>query len=641
MRLAHNRWEPTETTIGAWATQFKVPSVGSAADDGVEREVWLWDFGGQADQRLIHQLYLGDTALAVVVFDGQKDDAVSRLWDWNRALESSRRVFPKILVAGRTEVNPVRFSSVEVREFCDAAGFARYFETSAKDNVGCPELHEAIVALIDWRAIPWRSAPEVFQCLKSAILDLKDNGRVLVSVKDLRDWLPSQIGVFEPAELDAVIGLLAGPGAVLPLEFGDYVLLQPEQLNVYAQCVIQSLRDDPLERGCIAEERVLRGELNYSVDFEHLAEAEELIVLRAMHKQLIDHAICLRDVDPEGKRATQLVFPSYFRRERPERPDLPQAFVSYRFSGYLDEIYAGLVVRLHHSEPFRPSELWRNAADIQTINGHALGIRLIAKHDGSGELELHCDPKTPINDQAVFASYVQEHLQKRAGDVTRLRTYICNACHTPVENRDLARRRLLAGKPDIVCSDCEKRVPLWDDIEQLLSDPEIREEVEQMREAAQIVLDNESLERILVAEVTAITRRAGQIEREVLTSDHGIDMEIEFKDDARAATGRKVYLQLKSGDSHLRTRKRDDQRVFQIKSTRHADYWADQQFPVLLVIRDSSGSIEWMEIREQLRRQRANGDWPARQIRFNGQRFDVTTILELRKQALRSSAEAD
>jgi GTPase SAR1 family protein len=45
-----------------------------ASGQGVEREIWLWDFGGQADQRLIHQLYMDETALAVLVFDGQKED---------------------------------------------------------------------------------------------------------------------------------------------------------------------------------------------------------------------------------------------------------------------------------------------------------------------------------------------------------------------------------------------------------------------------------------------------------------------------------------------------------------------------------------------------------------------------------------
>lgn len=156
----------------------------------------------------------------------------------------------------------MRLSQSQLEEFCDAAGFAAYLQTSAKSNLGCRELREAIIASIDWSRIPWRSSPATFRRLKREILRLKDDGRALTSVKELRDLLPARVGPFEPAELDAVVGLLAGPGAVLPLGFGDYILLQPELINAYAQVVIKSLRDDPLERGCIPEERVLRGELN-------------------------------------------------------------------------------------------------------------------------------------------------------------------------------------------------------------------------------------------------------------------------------------------------------------------------------------------------------------------------------------------
>jgi hypothetical protein len=57
---------------------------------------------------------------------------------------------------------------------------------------------------------------------------------------------------------------------------------------------------------------------------------------------------------------------------------------------------------------------------------------------------------------------------------------------------------------------------------------------------------------------------AGQICREKTVSDHGIDMEIEFKDDNHEATGEMVLLQLKSGDSHLRQRKSDGAEIFTI-----------------------------------------------------------------------------
>ena len=44
----------------------------------------------------------------------------------------------------------------------------------------------------------------------------------------------------------------------------------------------------------------------------------------------------------------------------------PAVLVDYRFTGFLDEIYATLVVRLHHSDAFEQDELWRYAADFKT-----------------------------------------------------------------------------------------------------------------------------------------------------------------------------------------------------------------------------------------------------------------------------------
>jgi WD40 repeat protein len=45
-RFALNDWRPSGSTVGTWATQWKLPV---SSGDGVEREIWLWDFGGQAD----------------------------------------------------------------------------------------------------------------------------------------------------------------------------------------------------------------------------------------------------------------------------------------------------------------------------------------------------------------------------------------------------------------------------------------------------------------------------------------------------------------------------------------------------------------------------------------------------------------
>jgi hypothetical protein len=111
-------------------------------------------------------------------------------------------------------------------------------------------------------------------------------------------------------------------------------------------------------------------------------------------------------------------------------------------------------------------------------------------------------------------------------------------------------------------------------------------------------------------------------------------MEIEFKTDAGEATGRKLYLQLKSGDSYLKKRKRDGAEIFAIKDERHARYWMGQAFPVLLVVRNSEGEVRWMEVRERLKGESDGGRKPVRQLVFEGERFDVMSVRRWRDRVL-------
>ena len=107
-------------------------------------------------------------------------------------------------------------------------------------------------------------------------------------------------------------------------------------------------------------------------------------------------------------------------------------------------------------------------------------------------------------------------------------------------------------------------------------------------------------------------------------------IEIEFKDDKGRASGKRLYLQLKSGDSYLTTRKRDGAEVFQIKHERWATYWQQQAYPVLLVIRTSDGEIRWMDVSEYQRRL----PQPVKQIVFSGERFDVMSVRRWRERMM-------
>ena len=639
-RLAEGGWEPSDSTVGAWATQWKLEV---DAEGGVEREIWLWDFGGQADQRLIHQLYMDETALAVLVFDGQREDLFETLGQWDRDLtRASSKEFAKLLVAGRVDAGGLRVSKSKVEEFARERGYTQFLETSAKQNVCCEELKEAILKGIRWENIPWRSSPLVFKRLKEEIVRLKDEGRVLMRFNELRETLQLRMSGestrFTDEELKAVIGLLAGPGVVWELKFGSWVLLQPERINAYAQAVIQTIREDRYERGCLPEERVLSGELTYQSSAERLEADEERFVLLAMHQTLVKRGLCLRE-DADG--GPLLIFPSYYRRERPELTGHPAVLVSYRFNGFLDDIYATLVVRLHHTKSFEADELWRYAADFKSLSqGRRLGVKLTRRGEGAGELEVYFDPDIPVAEKMIFSRYVHEHLLKKGTEVVRLRHYVCPHCKAPVRDRETAMRRLAEkGKQsNILCVNCEKRVPLWDELEERFAAPEVHQRVLELDEQSQIVLDNADKERTLVGEVISTVSLAGQISRELTVSDNGIDMEIEFKDDGGEATGRKLYLQLKSGDSYLKKRKSDGAEIFAIKDERWARYWMKQAFPVLLVVRSAEGEVRWMEVRDWLRCESEGGTKAVRQIVFEGERFDVMSVRRWRDRVLAPGA---
>jgi energy-coupling factor transporter ATP-binding protein EcfA2 len=132
--------------------------------------------------------------------------------------------------------------------------------------------------------------------------------------------------------------------------------------------------------------------------------------------------------------------------------------------------------------------------------------------------------------------------------------------------------------------------------------------------------DNISKESVLVHEVGLIVSAAGHFFREIVKFDEGIDGEIEFRNSQGRATGRRLYLQLKSGDSYLR-RLKNGKYVFYLKQ-RHAGYWLSQAYPVFLIIRDSSGDIRWMNITEYLQQ---NDPYKSK-VEFQGESFTSETL---------------
>jgi WD40 repeat protein/GTPase SAR1 family protein len=638
-RLIEDRYVVHDRTHGmnVWPLDLPLPP-----DASLQREALLWDLAGQEDYRLIHRLFLEETALALLLINPQKDDPFAEAGDWLKALETAapeRRV-PRLLVFSQIDVGGMKIGNAKIERFREQHGFAGWLATSAKTGEHCSDtengerpstLKQMIADYIPWATLPWTATPRLLAELKNAVMTIRDKTDIrLLRFSELAQRLEQALPGerFGESEVRTAVTLLANHGLARPLKFGDLVLLRPDLLNGYAGAIIRAARAHQDEIGCVPEADIYGPSFDFT-GVDRLSRPDEELLLRALVQTFLDHSLCIAEDTPQGRH---LVFPSQYRREK-DIPWDPGVFVSYTFSGEWQTVWTTLVVRLWYSQEFEHKELWRNAAEFQSSKKHLLGLKIDNRQgEGQATISLFFDVKTPDELKVIFIEYVHRHLAKYGCDVTRDRRYVCPECERPVPDLDAVRRRLAAGKGFITCQECDEQVPLIDFIEQRLKSDPVARKILSMEETATRELDTQALEQILIGHMMAVCGEANQIFRPVTMFDQGIDGEVEFKDNDGRASGRKIYVQLKSGSSYLRTRRGDGREIFDVKNSRHLDYWISQPVDVYLVIRqmdERSGeeAIRWMNVTGYLKNRK---DKASRQIVFEGERLDMQAVWKLR-----------
>lgn len=91
-------------------------------------------------------------------------------------------------------------------------------------------------------------------------------------------------------------------------------------------------------------------------------------------------------------------------------------------------------------------------------------------------------------------------------------------------------------------------------------------------------------------------------------------------------------MQLKSGNSYLRSRKRDGKEIFTVKNERHLQYWQNQPVDVYLVVRQhdemrGEDFIRWMNVSEYLKQQQVTQN---KQLVFSGEKLDFAAVWRVR-----------
>ncbi len=517
-RLIEDLYVVRDRTHGmnVWPLDLPLPP-----DATLEREALLWDLAGQEDYRLIHRLFLEETALALLLINPQKDDPFAEAGDWLKALETaashraSNRSVPRLLVFSQIDVGGMKIGNAKIERFREQHGFAGWLATSAKtgehcsdtENGGKPsELKQMIADHIPWSTLPWTATPRLLAELKNAVMTIRDKTDIrLLRFSELAQRLEQALPGerFGESDVRTAVTLLANHGLARPLKFGDLVLLRPDLLNGYAGAIIRAARAHRDEIGCVPEADIYGPDFDFT-GVDRLNRPDEELLLRAMVQTFLDHSLCIAEDTPQGRH---LVFPSQYRREK-DIPWEPGVFVSYTFSGEWQTVWTTLVVRLWYSQEFEHKELWRNAAEFQSSRGHLLGLKIDNRQgEGQATISLFFDVKTPDELKVIFIEYVHRHLARYARDVTRDRRYVCQECGTPVIDLDAVRRRLAAGKDFITCQECDEQVPLIDFIEQRLKSDPVARKILSMEETATRELDTQALEQILIGHVHGHHRR--------------------------------------------------------------------------------------------------------------------------------------
>lgn len=479
--LSGHQFQATESTHGRRVWVLEKRDVNVDRQTRETREVLLWDLAGQPGYRLIHQLHLPQSVVALVMFDARSEtDPFSGVHHWNRALRlawsthsDASIATKKFLVGARTDRGGVGVSLSRIERIVSELGFVAYFQTSAKEGTGVAELAAAIRSAIDWSKLPQVSSNELFQNIKGFLLREKERGRYLATRDDLYHAfsrvLPRGVTVEDVSQqFDTCVGLLDASGLVSRLSFGRLILLQPEYLDAYASAIVNAAKEEPEGLGSLAEEDAREGRFPMPRD-ERLPDAEqERLLLIATVEHLLKHEIALRE-------GTDLIFPSQFTREWPDAPEPDGKTVIYGFEGPVLNVYSTLAVRLAHSEFFKRDEMWKNAARFTTAAGGQYGIWLRQLEEGKAELTLFYGSSTIEPMRALFEDYVRAHLERRAlpGTIYQRRVYACATCDTPLTDVQV-RRCLERGLRETHCVVCQSSISLVEPRTQRLTTAEQR-----------------------------------------------------------------------------------------------------------------------------------------------------------------------
>ncbi len=490
LRMVKDSYEELGSTHGMqfWSIPAEPPETASGQATPPQRELILWDMGGQSEYRLVHQLFLRDSTAALMVMEpGRGQSALDELEGWNQRLlaQTSTRPIQKLLVGTKLDDEHAPENLPALRHLIDQGKYTAYLPTSAKTGRGISELKRELARTIDWENIEKVSRPRLFQRIRQHLQRLRQAGRVVLLLADLQQELREGAdGPVEPEALRIVVAQLSRQGLVADTWLADgtrALILEVEQVERYAGSIVLAARDNPHGVPAIDVATVMSPEMSFPriPQKERLRRDQELMVLDCVIQMLLQHDLCLLH---QGL----LIFPSLFQPLPQEAGSGFTHAVSlcYDFSGPIDTIYASLIASLAMSQRFGAMRLWEDRAEFGRAGEDVSGVRKV-QHVGQdarglARLDVYFDTETPRSTRELFVNFVEEHLRKRGVKLLERLSITC-ACGKELPE-EIVRERLDQGLTDIGCQRCDRRTPLTPGAQQAKDrNPELARQLEALR----------------------------------------------------------------------------------------------------------------------------------------------------------------
>jgi small GTP-binding protein len=471
MRLTEDRYpndDEQATTHGMrfWRVNAEDLHPSLAGERGERREIVLWDFGGQHEYRLVHQIFLGRTTIALVLLDptrGQTEIKAAREWGARLERHLSEGDIRKLLIGAKQDLESELVDHRSIDQLVAEGGFAGYLEVSAKTERNIDALREMLAAALDWEQLAMTSRPEIFEVVREELEACRDASVSVLMLVDLmatiRDRAPN---VFDESEVKAAAEHLAVQGVIAQTTLGDggdALVLQVPVVERYAASLIVAARKNPRAVPALEERLLGSSELRLpGMDASHrLTEVDERIVLECVVELMIRNGLCLR-------HAGLLIFPALFPDETDDDTQLEHSVsLFYDFTGPIDNIYASLVAQLMMTEEFGHGRLYPRRAEFDSPDHGVCGVRRSQRAQGPAHLDLFFSESTQQHQRDLFARFIARHLHLNGVIVRERQAIECRNCQREI-SEEAVQTNITRGFDDVVCSFCRETTKISDGV---------------------------------------------------------------------------------------------------------------------------------------------------------------------------------